>query len=413
MDDDAKTTAGDGLLGAGSAPKRREAEPGGRRAGPAARALFVTAAFVVVVAGMRAAQPILVPFLLALFLAVLCGPPVSALRRAGLPLGLALGVVIGGLVVLGLVVAGMVGRSIQDFEQSRGEIEERMSGTMHELHTRLAEYGVVDPPIERRAPPDHEAPDVEVELPPRLGPFEQVLDGLDARGVFVWVSDLFGQLLAMLANTFLILLTVIFVLMEAMGFPDKLRRALDDPWVSFSPFNRFVDSVNRYMAMKTGLSLLTGVLAGVWLAVLGVNYAVLWGLLAFLLNFVPNLGSLLAAVPPVLLALVQLDKGPSTALLVAVGYGVINVVVGSVLEPRLMGRRLGLSTLVVFLSLVFWGWVLGAVGMLLSVPLTMTVKIALESHDGTRWLAVMLGSDTAPAEKAAAPPSDPDPEPVA
>ena len=119
-----------------------------------------------------------------------------------------------------------------------------------------------------------------------------------------------------------------------------------------------------------------------------VDYPLLWGLLAFLLNYIPNLGSIIAAVPTVLLTLVQL--GWSAALIVFAGYSVVNVVIGSFIEPRFMGKGLGLSTLVVFLSLVFWGWVLGPVGMLLSVPLTMTLKIALESSEENRWLAKLL-----------------------
>ena len=123
-------------------------------------------------------------------------------------------------------------------------------------------------------------------------------------------------------------------------------------------------------------------------AILGVDFAILWGLVAFLLNYVPIIGSIIAAIPAILLALIQLGVAP--ALLTCLGYVVVNVIFGSILEPRFMGRGLGLSTLVVFLSLVFWGWILGPVGMILSVPLTMIVKIALESSDDTHWIAVML-----------------------
>ena len=138
----------------------------------------------------------------------------------------------------------------------------------------------------------------------------------------------------------------------------------------------------------------------VLLALIGVDYPVLWGALAFLLNFIPNIGSIIAAVPPVLLALIQL--GVAQAALVAGGFLVINMAIGNFLEPRYMGQGLGLSTLVVFLSLVFWGWVLGPVGMLLSVPLTIAVKIALEVRPDTRWMAIMLGSvtDALPVEAA-------------
>jgi predicted PurR-regulated permease PerM len=151
--------------------------------------------------------------------------------------------------------------------------------------------------------------------------------------------------------------------------------------------------VNRYLVLKTIFSLITGIFIWGWLALLGVDYALLWGLLAFLLNYVPNIGSIIAAIPAVLLALIQL--GTIHALLAALGFGIVNVIIGSVVEPRFMGHGLGLSALVVFLSLVFWGWVLGPVGMLLSVPLTMILKIAFESNEETRWLAVMLGSDPA------------------
>ena len=139
------------------------------------------------------------------------------------------------------------------------------------------------------------------------------------------------------------------------------------------------------------MSLLTGVVIALWLWFLNVDYAVLWGLMAFLFNFVPNIGSIIAAVPAVLLALI--DPGPVAAFYAACGYLVVNVIIGNVIEPRVMGKGLGLSTLVVFLSLVFWGWVFGPVGMLLSVPLTMIVKIVLEEHPETNWIAVLLGTE--------------------
>jgi predicted PurR-regulated permease PerM len=121
--------------------------------------------------------------------------------------------------------------------------------------------------------------------------------------------------------------------------------------------------------------------------------------LAFVLSYIPNIGSIMAAVPPVLLTIIQLGLGQAVG--VAVGYLVINTIIGNILEPRLMGRGLGLSTLVVFLSLIFWGWILGPVGMLLSIPLTMMVKIALESSENTRWAAILLGSETTDLSKPA------------
>jgi AI-2 transport protein TqsA len=138
-------------------------------------------------------------------------------------------------------------------------------------------------------------------------------------------------------------------------------------------------------------SLMTGLLVGAWVYLLGIDYPVLWGLLAFFFNFVPNIGSIIAAVPAVLLALLQYDL--TRALLTAAGYLAINLVLGNLVEPRIMGKGLGLSTLIVFISLVFWGWVLGPIGMLFSVPLTMVVKIVLENFDQTRWVAILLSAN--------------------
>jgi len=193
------------------------------------------------------------------------------------------------------------------------------------------------------------------------------------------------------ANTFLILLTVIFMLLEASSLPGKLRAMLDDPEGSFGQLERVVDDIKRYMAIKAATSLLTGVAVALWLWAVGVDFPILWGTLAFFLNFVPNIGSFIAAVPAVLLAWIQL--GTPGAVWSLIGYLVVNNLVGNFIEPRFMGRGLGLSSLVVFLSLVFWGWVLGAVGMFLSVPLTMTVKIALDAREETRWIAILLGPE--------------------
>ena len=157
--------------------------------------------------------------------------------------------------------------------------------------------------------------------------------------------------------------------------------------------------VQNYLAIKTAVSVFTGVLVGIWVWALGLDLPLLWGLVAFIFNYIPNLGSILAAVPAVLLALVQF--GPGRAAVVASGYLAINLVFGNDVEPMMLGRRLGLSTLVVFMSRVFWGWVWGPVGMLLSVPLTMMLKIAMENTEDLRWVAVMLDKNTP-----SAPPTD-------
>jgi predicted PurR-regulated permease PerM len=191
-----------------------------------------------------------------------------------------------------------------------------------------------------------------------------------------------------LSNGFLILLTMLFILAEAASFPRKLRAVLPNPNRDMPYFAKFARDMNRYIAIKTTVSAMTGLTVWISLAVIGVDFPVLWGLLAFLLNYIPNIGSIIAAVPAVLLALVQL--GFLAAAFTTGCYVAINLLFGNVIEPRFMGRGLGLSTLVVFLSLILWGWLLGPVGMLLSVPLTMTAKLALEASPSGAWLAHLL-----------------------
>ena len=221
---------------------------------------------------------------------------------------------------------------------------------------------------------------------------QQWQDSFDPSVVMSFAGSTLASFGSVMTNAVMILLTVIFILTENIGFGEKLRLARGKD-VSEEWLNRFSESVHNYLAIKTAISLITGILIFIWLTILGVDYAVLWGLIAFLLNFVPTVGSFIAAVPAVLLATVQLGVFP--AGLTLAGFVVVNLVMGNAVEPRWMGKGLNLSPLVVFVSLVLWGWVLGPVGMLLSIPLTIMIKIALESQDETRWIGVLLGSGTA------------------
>ena len=333
-------------------------------------ALLIAAAFVVIVAGVKAAEAIMVPFLLAAFIATTAATPVFWLHRRRVPFGLAIAAVALALIV-GLVgVGALVAESARAFLAQMPFYQERLlelAGGAIDMARSLG--------IDLSGAP--------------------VLETFDPAAVFAMAGNTLLGFGSVLSNGFLILLTVIFMLAEASSFPRKLRDVLSDP-DDLPYFERVADNVNRYFAIKTTISVGTGVTVGVFLALVGVDFPVLWGLLAFMLNYVPTIGSFIAALPPVLLALVQL--GPTHAAVAAAGYVVVNVLLGSVVEPRFMGRGLGLSTLVVFLSLVFWGWMLGPVGMLLSVPLTMTAKIALEANPQTAWAAHLLG----PADEIAA-----------
>jgi AI-2 transport protein TqsA len=333
----------------------------------ASKILLTIAAFVVVVAGMSAAKVILVPFLLAAFIAIISAPPLFWLQRKGLPTWLALVIVIIGILFIGLLVAYLVGSSVKDFSRDLPVYEAKLKQQTALIVGWLEKLGV----------------DIsDLDLTKIFNP----------GAVMKLVAVLLNSLGNVLANGFLILMTVIFMLLEASSFPAKLRTVLSDPRSSLTRLDIFISNVKHYMAIKTLISFVTGIFITIWLTIIGVDYPLLWGLLAFALNYVPNIGSIIAAIPAVLLAIIQL--GLIRALFAAVGYIVINILMGSVVEPRFMGRGLGLSTLVVFLSLLFWGWILGPVGMLLSVPLTITAKIALDSRDDTRWIAVLLGPES-------------------
>lgn len=335
----------------------------------AARFLLYTAAFVVVVAGMKAAASLLVPFLLAIFIALISAPPVAWLKARRVPAWAAISLMMLAILVSGVLVGALVGNSIVEFRQDLPRYQQR-----------LMEMGVG--------------------LQDWLGARGLALDSGDWRekvnpgAVMQFAGNTLASLASLTTNGFLILLTAVFILAEQVGFRDKLAQARKVPAESLAAIGSFIESVNRYLGLKTLTSLLTGVVVGLGLWAIGVDYAVLWALLTFLLNYVPNIGSILAAAPPILLALVQL--GPVSALLATVLQVAVNVVVGNILEPRWMGRGLNLSPLVVFVSLVFWGWVLGPIGMLLSVPLTMLVKIAFENDPDTRWLSLMLGQGQTP-----------------
>ncbi|MDX8403899.1 MAG: AI-2E family transporter [Mariprofundaceae bacterium] len=328
------------------------------------------ACLVILIAGMQAAAPLLVPFLLSAFIACICLPSMQWIMERKVPASAAVFIVILGLVLLGLLLTVFVGASISDFSHNLPTYQARLEEQMAQFILWLLGHGITVPDTTL-----HEL----LNLSAAMGMAGAFLSGI-------------GNVLA---NTFFIVLTVIFIMFEAIALPHKWT-LLGEHAPSTDAVKRFMDSVNQYLIIKTAVSLATGAAVTVWLTILGVDYPILWGIIAMLFNFVPNIGSIIAAVPALLLALVQL--GPDAVLYVGVGYVAINLVMGNVVEPRFMGRGVGLSTLVVFVSLVFWGWVLGLVGMLLSVPLTMIVKLALESKDETRWIAVLLGPDVEPQE---------------
>ncbi|HAF73639.1 MAG: hypothetical protein CL387_06870 [Acidiferrobacter sp.] len=327
--------------------------------------LLVLASLTVVIAGLKAASSIVVPLLMAIFLAIISAAMLQWLQRRGLPLWAAMTLVLLLLASTLVTLGSLIGASINQFSSALPRYEAQLNSLITQATVWLGGLGI--------------------KLP--AGGVTELFDPAGAAKLLGRLLSGFGGLLA---NSMLIILTVLFLMVESTSLPEKLRSISRNPDKALGDLAAFMASVNHYLVIKAVMSLITGLAIALYLVILGVDFAIIWGSLAFFMNFVPYIGSIIAAIPAVTLAL--LDAGPVIALSVAAGFVVVNIVVGNVLEPRYMGKGLGLSTLVVFLSLLFWGWIFGPVGMFLSTPLTMIVKIALENDPRSRWISVLLSA---------------------
>jgi AI-2 transport protein TqsA len=328
------------------------------------RFLMIAAALVIIIAGINQAQSALVSSLVAVFLAVLGMPPLRWLERKHVPSVAAVLIVVAGITSVLLLFGGLVAMSLNSFSASLPSYQQRIQEESLVFQALLAKRGV--------------------SVTDKV-----LLEYLNPAAVMKLFVDLLGGLGSALSNIVLILLTVMFILFEASSFPVKLRAVLGDPRQAFPQFSKFVDDISHFMVVQTALNLTAGILIGLWLTILGVGSPVLWGFLVFMLLYIPHVGSIIAAIPAVSLTLVQF--GLSRAALVAAGYVTVQFILGNVVQPKLMGRTFNLSTLVVFLSLIFWGRMLGLIGAVLCIPFTMTLKFICENNESTRWVAVLLG----------------------
>lgn len=329
------------------------------------RVLITGASMIVVLAGLRAAKEIVVPVLFSAFLAVLAIPPIKWLQSKRVPDWAAVTIVlvgvIGGFTLVSMLIANSLASLSDNLEGYARSLENMTQGWFAWFEAQGIEVST-DTLLAQVKP--EQAADLATKLASGVG--------------------------SMLSNIGFVLMTTAFIMAEAAGLPRKLQVALGDPDADIARFRNIIDDIQVYLSLKTKISLVTGLLAWVLCLAVGVDAPILWGLVAFLLNYIPTLGSIIAAIPPVMLGLVQL--GWERSLVLLVGYLAINTIMGNIVEPKVMGKRLGLSSLVVFLSMVFWYWIWGGLGMFLSVPLTMIVKILLENSDDLKWVAVLLGS---------------------
>jgi AI-2 transport protein TqsA len=327
--------------------------------------LVTVAALIIIFAGIIYAKSIIPPFLLAIFISIICEQPISWLEKRRIPRGIALLTVILGLIFLFTGFGFLIGGTLSSFSDNLSGYEATLTTLSNSFIQFLNEKGLKIPQ-------------------------DQIFNMIQPAKILEFTAVALNKLVNMMGNTFLIFLIILFTLGEFGSFPVKLKAILIGSDRSGSYFSTIVQNIRHYLGIKTLICLSTGVLVYIALIIIGVDYPLLWALIAALMNYIPNIGSIIAAAPAVLFALVQL--GLSGAIWTLASFMIVNNVLGNFIEPKIMGKGLGLSTLVVFLSLLFWGFIIGPVGMFLSVPLTMTIKIILEQNEKTKWFAILLGT---------------------
>jgi len=387
--------------------------------------LVISSSLIVIFAGLRAAQSLIAPFLLAVFFAVVLMPPLRWLKNKGLSDAVAILVLSMVVFLFGLFVIAILSSSLNSFlvklptyQNKLGAVMKQADGWIDGAKKKFAEMEgslkeSVPPILPRHNEEPEEKNDEHAAESPSINPLPELPSDeppirsadirndstisylslnkiIDLNSLTSYVRVLVQEMLNLAGVSFLVVVMVVFMLIEAARIPEKLAAAFPNSDLSNEYLRRIGEDTWKYTKIKTLISLLTGVATTVGLWFLGVQYSVLWGLLIFFLNFIPNIGPIIASVPPVLLALV--DQGPVGCAVVTGYLVVINWAIGYGLEPRYLGEGLGISELVVLLSLIFWGWLLGPIGMFLSAPLTMVFKIVLQNNPDTRWVAILMSN---------------------
>ena len=380
-------------------------------AGSGIRVLISLACVVLIVTGLKLASSLFIPIMMGLFIALLSMPILNWLDRLGLPRPLAvLMTVIADLLILGGIVflaSGVIG----DFNEKSGEYTERLrrqaeefSVTMDQQLARLENFwrssGAVD---ENGNTLDTVTLPGELPLP-NTGE-EGVLGAIGPTMTFrelfnlYWDSsrvmemlggfDVVNRFTSLASQTFFALIVMIFVLAESGSYAHKVTEVLKVRGPDLNRFRSISQDIQKYLGIKTAASAATGILATFTCVLFKIDFPLLWGLVAFLFNYVPAIGSILAGIPPVVLALILHGFWPALGVMAC--YLIVNVSIGNFLEPMLLGERFGISTVIVILSVLFWGFIWGPVGMLLAVPLTMLVKVMLDNSSDLCWISALMG----------------------
>jgi predicted PurR-regulated permease PerM len=333
------------------------------------------ASLAIVSAGMYFLASFIGPVFLALFFAILFYPILYWLRKKGLKTGLALLIIIVLVVALGLGLTTLLVVSFSRLAEGLSAYQIQFEGRLTELQAWLANQGVTaltSPPVSQTVNT------------------QQIIEKVAA-----FLSRI-GDLAVVVG---LVIMTLIFAIVEIPIFGKKVAENLGADSLLLRQGTQLSRSIVRYFGLRALVNLITGAGISLFLLVLGVDFALLWGVLTFFLSFVPYIGIIVATIPAVLLA--WAEYGPARAILVILGVLIANGVAENIVAPKLIGKGLSISPLVVFLSFFFWSWILGPLGMFLSMPLTVIVLLVLESFDETRWLARTVSTMPAAADSTA------------
>ena len=328
--------------------------------------IFYLAAIVIVLGGVIYSAQIVTQFLMAIFIAVIASKPVSYLESKRIPSGFAVAIVLLFIVLITSSLGGVIGSSVAKFSANLDVYDAKVSSGIESIFDLLRSMGI----------------NVST---------DGLLNAIDPGTIMNFTAKLLNGLGSLMGNMAMILLIVAFMLGESSSYGVKLKAILNKPEFSMHGITEAMSQINQYLGIKTMTSFATGLIISLLLWAIGIDFPFMWGLIAFLMNYIPNIGSIIAAIPAMFMAFINL--GASGVLWTGAIFLAVNVIIGSIIEPKIMGRGLGISTLVVLLSLIFWGWVLGTIGMFLSIPLTLAAKIAFESQESTKWIAVLLGTE--------------------
>lgn len=312
---------------------------------------------------LKYASDLLTPFLIAIALSIILNPLFNYLERKHIPKALSLVFIIIAFMLPTVILGGYIGEEVKEFANNFHKIKQEFNISLEKMTLSLNSYGI----------------DI------TQGEMKRILDKSNLGEV---IKNLASQAGSQFSNIFLIFFTVAFILMESDYLYNKMIKVAQDYNRNINDMMTIIEKIKTYFLIKVKTSLITVVWIFVMLWYYEVDYFYLWAALAFFLNFIPVIGSILATVPAI--AMAWISDSAMTALWVGLWYIVINTVVGNILEPRIMGKGLGLSALVIFLSMTFWGWVFGPTGMILSVPLTMATQFLFDQYRETKWIALLL-----------------------